>query len=57
MARRNTWEFIDVKVTDLPLSVGQSQSPAIKASAETLFATRLDNSVGHPSKIAMRAQY
>jgi hypothetical protein len=58
MAHRSTWEFIDLKVTDLPLSVGQSRSPAVKAVADPLYAARPDGySVGDPFKIATKVQY
>jgi hypothetical protein len=58
MAHRNTWEFIDLEVTDLPTSVGESRSPAVKAFADSSYATGADRySVGDPLKIAMRVQY
>jgi hypothetical protein len=37
MAHRNAWEFMDLKITDLPLNVGQNQTPVIKASALPIF--------------------
>jgi hypothetical protein len=58
MARRNIWEFIDLKVTDLPLSVGQSRSPAIKAFADSSPTASPDPySVGDSLKIAMKVRY
>jgi hypothetical protein len=40
MAHRNTWEFVDLKVTDLPLSIGESRSPAIEAFADSPHPAR-----------------
>jgi hypothetical protein len=58
MTHRNTWDFTDLKVTDLPLSVGENRSPAIKAFADSSGAAGADRySVGDPSKVAMKVQY
>jgi hypothetical protein len=58
VTRRNIWEFIDLKVTDLPPSVGENLSPAIKASEDSFCAARPDHySVGDPSRVAMKIQY